>query len=372
MTDRTLLVLSDIEFGAGGLVDDFPHDDLVREILDGYASHPERVDLVLNGDTFDFLRTPLDGQFPAHVTSAIASAKLHRMAAAHAGFFDAVREFLAQGERRVHFVVGNHDAELLFPTIQATLSERCGAPDKVRFPGFFLRVGPVHIEHGSQLDPLFAMEPDHPFVGDPDDPILNLPWGTIALLSIWGEMKQELFALDRIKPRERLFELVPDARSLMLRQSWKYFSKEFPRDFRTDPLKHVTWAMLKEVAYRFLTADADVRIRERYVHALEASTARLFVIGHDHRPARVSVGGKTLLVCACMRNEYRVGPDSVMPTPVAKGGVEVQLSGDRIRRARLLEFAAPTPPPGHAPADVHEMQPLVRHYLDQLLHPPAG
>jgi UDP-2,3-diacylglucosamine pyrophosphatase LpxH len=370
MADRILLVLSDIEIGAGGLVDDFPHDELVREVLEGYAAEPGRVDLVLNGDILDFMRTSADGAFPSHVTSKVACEKLHAIAAAHAGFFAALRSFLDRPDRFVHFVIGNHDAELLFPGVQATIAELCGSADHVRFPGFFLRVGPVHIEHGSQLDPMFAMEPDRPFVGDPEDPILNLPWGTLALSSIWGLLKQDLFALDRIKPRARLFELIPDARRLMLRQSWNYFSREFPRGYRADPLKHVTWSMLKEVLYRFWTADADVAIRNRYLAALKASTARLYVIGHEHRAARLSIGGKTLFVCGCMRNEYRIDPKDDVPRPVPKGAVEIRLREGRIHHARALTFPAPEPPPGHVPRDVHEMLPTIRRYLDQLEHPP--
>ncbi len=369
MTDRILLVLSDIEMGAGGLADDFPHDDFLAEVIATHGSRLDpdlRVELVLNGDTLDFLRTSVSTGFPAHITAAIAVEKLDRITAAHPGVFAALRRFVASGDRRIHFIVGNHDAELLFPEVQAQLAGSCGGPSRVHFPGFEADFGPVHIEHGSQLDPLFRMATELPFVGEPERQILNLPWGSLALLSLWGLLKQELFALDRIRPRKRLFELLPDVRSLMLRQSWKYWSRDFWRDFSRDPLKHVTWAMIKEVTYRFLTADVDVDVRDRYCEAMAASAARLFIVGHEHRASRNHLGGKTLITSGCFRNEYLLDADSSQLRPADKGAVEVHLSGSRISATRMLRFPAPAPPPGHVPRDVLELAPLVKRYLDGL------
>lgn len=69
--DRLLVVLSDIEMGAGGAWDDFPHCDRLGELLLSYAGpeHANRaVDLVFNGDTFDLLKTNVDGAYPRHIT----------------------------------------------------------------------------------------------------------------------------------------------------------------------------------------------------------------------------------------------------------------------------------------------------------------
>lgn len=369
VTDRVIFVLSDIEMGPGGLADDFPHDDFLAEIIDGYGADLDRdlrVELVLNGDILDFLRTPAGDGFPAHITAELACEKLERIAAAHGPFFAALRRFLSSGDRMVTFIVGNHDPEILFPEVQVRLAQLCGVPERVHFPGFCVDIGPVHIEHGSQQDPMFQMAPDRPFVGTPERPILNLSWGALALLDIWVMLKQDLFALDRIKPRERLFELLPDAKSLMLKRSWRYWSRDFWRDFTRDPLKHVTWTMIKEVSYRFLTANADIVIQDRYREALETSPSELFIVGHEHHASRNVFGDKTLITSACMRNEYLLRPGTDTVRPADKGAVEVHLSGNRIVEDRLLSYAPPTPPPGHVPEHVRELQPLIQRYLDEL------
>ena len=130
--DRLLVVLSDVEMGAGGVLDDFPHSAWLAELLGSYNEKPYSgipVDLVFNGDTFDLLKTSVAGVWPRHVTEAVALAKLERILAAHPAFLEGVRAFLTGGDaqRRVHFVIGNHDAELAFPAVQRRLSQAIGA-----------------------------------------------------------------------------------------------------------------------------------------------------------------------------------------------------------------------------------------------------
>src|SRR5689334_16167221 len=82
-SDRLLVTLSDIEMGSGGPWDDFPHDDHLAELILSYAGSEHRdhaVDLVFNGDTFDLLKTSVDGAYPHHITPAVALAKLDRVA----------------------------------------------------------------------------------------------------------------------------------------------------------------------------------------------------------------------------------------------------------------------------------------------------
>ena len=115
--DRLLAIFSDVEMGTGGPLDDFPHPEFLAGLIDAYGAHPGRelaIDLVFNGDTFDFLKTPVADTFPRHITAELALSKLEAIASAHRPFFAAVRGFLggSSGERQVHFVVGNHDAEL--------------------------------------------------------------------------------------------------------------------------------------------------------------------------------------------------------------------------------------------------------------------
>jgi len=366
MTDRIIIVLSDIEMGVGGDDDDVQHEYLLAQIIDEHTQGLDadvQVDLVFNGDTFDLIGTPIEGRFPAHITSDLACQKLDQVLNAHTGYFARLRAFLAKDHRKVHFVVGNHDPELLFPAVQARLAELCGGSHRVNFPGFELEVGPVHIEHGSQLGSLFRIPPERPFIGDPDDPILNLPWGAMAVMSIWGRLRRDLGALDRIRPRKLLFEMLPGAKTLMLREAWRYWSHDFWRDFIGDPLKHVTWPMIKEIVHRFATANADIDLRHRYEDAIAASPARLFILGHEHRASRHSFGGKTLITSGCLRNEYVLDSDDGALRPAVKGAVKVRLSEDRIVEMQLLRLVPTDRSSGLAPAHLRDLAPVVERYL---------
>jgi len=162
--DHLVVVISDVEMGAGGVLDDFPDSAFIAELLEpsGRGAHAGMpVDVVFNGDTFDFLKTSVDGHYPRHVTEAIALAKLERIIGAHAAFFEGLRSFLTGSDapRRAHFIVGNHDAELVFDAGRRRIEEEAGVHG-IRFPGFALDFGDVHIEHGSQGDPMFQVDPE--------------------------------------------------------------------------------------------------------------------------------------------------------------------------------------------------------------------
>ena len=223
--DRLLVVMSDIEMGAGGETDDFPETDALGRLLLEYndaAYDQVAVHLVFNGDTFDFLKTPVDGDYPRHVDAVTALAKVSRVAAVHADFFAAVAEFLSRPDRHVSFVVGNHDAEIVFPEVQDELRRLCGGSPRVTFPGFSFDVGEVHIEHGSQADRMFRMDPDAPLLETDEGRILNLPWGSVALLEVAIPLHPMLHLLDRVRPRRKLFELMPEAKELLLGRYWRY------------------------------------------------------------------------------------------------------------------------------------------------------
>ena len=81
-----------------------------------------------------------------------------RVTTAHSGFFEHLRRFLRHdgAPRRVCFVTGNHDLELLFPEAQRLLRSICES--EIQFPGHSYRVGDVQIEHGFQADPLFTVD----------------------------------------------------------------------------------------------------------------------------------------------------------------------------------------------------------------------
>ena len=360
--DRLIVCFSDIEMGAGGLLDDFPHSDWFDALLATYDGVDVPVDLVLNGDTFDFLKTSVEGAWPRHVTAEVALAKVDRVARAHPTFFSGLRRFLSFPNRTVAFTVGNHDPELLFPEVQQALTALVDAP--LGFPGFAIDIGDAHFEHGSQVDEMFRMHPTDHFAEHQGRRVLRLPWGSVGILDVAMPLHPLVFDLDRVKPHRRVLELLPDLRSLLVHAYWRYWTGEYARSLYAgiDPLRTVSWTMLKEVSYRLITADPDVESAAHLIRLLDGDAGyRLVVVGHVHEAALVSRADRRLITTGCMRNEYVIDGEGAVVGALPKVWAQVWQRDGRTRASGLLESYGPPVPQGHAPVHVRDVLPRLAH-----------
>lgn len=370
--DRLVVAFSDIEMGAGGPFDDFPRSDFLADVIRGYGREPYRwlsVDLVFNGDTFDLLKTGFRGGYPHHVTREIALEKMAQVAKAHPAFFQAVREFLADdpGRRTASFVVGNHDMELFFPEVRAMLRELLGGANGVEFPGLSTSFGRLHVEHGSQHDPLFRIDPDRPLVeGRSGEKLLNLSWASVALLDVAIPLQPLLYHHDRLKPKELVLELIPEVRELLTSQFWSYWTKDYWRDFLggSDPLKTVSWTMLRELVRRLVSLDVDVTMGDELQRMLtDSDDLDVCVVGHQHEPAWWNHGAKKVLRTGCIRDEFAIEDRGAVQVPLNKTWAEVYMRDDEVVRSQLVESPAPARPRDTMPESIFEVVPLLRERL---------
>ncbi len=140
-------------------------------------------ELVLNGDIFDFDVPRPDGRDDTPHVEADAARRVDRILDDHPAFVDALAGLLARNHRVV-FVSGNHDVQLVFPSVRARIvarldeaaARRAGlrevgrravvsARGAVIFRAWFHRTRDgVHVEHGHQYDPYCATRyPQAPF-----------------------------------------------------------------------------------------------------------------------------------------------------------------------------------------------------------------
>jgi hypothetical protein len=371
-----LVVLSDIEMGAGGAEDDFPQTDDLGDLLLAYNEPPFRdvpLTVVFNGDTFDLLKTSLDGTYPTRITAEIAAAKLQRIKAAHRGFFERLQRLLAHdaGSRQLCFLPGNHDLELVFPEVQALLRGWCGDSGQLLFPGHAYRVGQVEIEHGTRGDPLFAVDEHAPFVSDKGELLLNLPWGTVALLEVAVPFSPIFYAVNRLKPRSAVLDQLPEVRDLLLGGFWRYWTRDYWRDYfaDADPMKQLSWTMLRETVYRLSTGDADVSMGDYYQRRLaNDDSLRLILVGHQHEPVWWSRGDRKVLRTGCFRNELTLGPKGVGYRQLPNVYAEVYLRGDKPLRSHLVEVDAPPLPADYMPASLHQVRAKAKALLERERH----
>ena len=165
----------------------FPDDDFAGLFERMHEeARGDALSVVFNGDLFDFDAPPvvdgavhLDG---APCTEAAAISTLELILADHSRFVDALGAMLAAGHEVV-FVSGNHDAQLSWPGVRASLTRVLLASarahemqgdaettlaDRIVFRSWFHRTSDgIHIEHGNQYDHYCAFRyPNEPFTAD--------------------------------------------------------------------------------------------------------------------------------------------------------------------------------------------------------------
>jgi UDP-2,3-diacylglucosamine pyrophosphatase LpxH len=159
-----ILILSDLHLANGqSILDGF--GDIQQAAFEGLTSaacgagpmgHADEVELVINGDCFDFLVTaPYDTGGVSDVSTSLE--KLQKIIAAHPSFFEALRSFIETPGRHVTFMTGNHDIELRFEKVRELIYTAIDGDlvkERVCFcPTRFYRPLPdIYIEHGNHYD----------------------------------------------------------------------------------------------------------------------------------------------------------------------------------------------------------------------------
>lgn len=181
--------------------------------------------LVLNGDVFDFLscvRTPspperrelgfdisgFERKYGLASSEQKAVWKLEQILGGHPGFFQALVDWIAAGQRLV-MIRGNHDLELFWPAVQARLREHFGARAAAMAGGptaaelaerfvmldwFYYEPGRIFVEHGHQYEEsncvpnlLHPVLPSSPTSGR--EPVLDYPSGSWFLQIVFNRLR---------------------------------------------------------------------------------------------------------------------------------------------------------------------------------------
>lgn len=173
-------------------------DDDVQRLLTWAADRSESpMELVLNGDIFDFDNiTEIPDSPPSDVNwlgelrgltseSWMSAFKISRIIDDHPVFFQALTQWVQDGHRLV-FVLGNHDLELHWPEVQKLVREALELEKQeqtqVRFcDWFYVSQGDTFITHGHQYDPYcVAHSPIDPLIRVHGRPRVQIPFGDLA------------------------------------------------------------------------------------------------------------------------------------------------------------------------------------------------
>lgn len=204
-----LLVISDFHLGKGkffkngqkNILEDFDEDERFVEFMDFYSSEKyrkEEIHLVFNGDIFNLLQIDTHGIFTHIIDEEVALYGLNQIIKGHPDFFESIRKFANTPNKKITYVIGNHDTGILFKKVQERLEEVIGI--KIEFT-FTMVMNGVHIEHGQRFEGINTVPNDKNFCEGPNGKqILNLPWGSLFCILVLPNLKKERPYLDKIRP----------------------------------------------------------------------------------------------------------------------------------------------------------------------------
>jgi UDP-2,3-diacylglucosamine pyrophosphatase LpxH len=213
-------VISDIHMGGK-----MPNFQILKETqrLAGYIGWVSKqcpagnVALVLNGDVFDTLAEGLSGYIA--VEQAVSTVERIMKDASFSGVWAALAGFVAAEQRTLIFIIGNHDIEMAFPTVQRLITRRLAGDDlsrqaRIEFSttgaGFTCMVGGarVYCTHGNEVDAWnYNRYEDLAKVGrrlnagrslDPKEWYPNA--GTRMVKEVMNEVKEKYKWIDLLKP----------------------------------------------------------------------------------------------------------------------------------------------------------------------------
>lgn len=255
------------------------------------------VDLIINGDYFDYLNVPVHGEFEEHITEDLAIYKTQAILNGHPKVMAALKRFASRPGKRIQYLVGNHDAELFFPKVRELITRAWDSEG--RFPSPHIEViadrdriideAGVEIRHGNQYEGGNAMDFKEPFIKDTHDeqqkPFLKLPWGSIYVLKIINRLKWERPYVDKVRPVKVFvlfgFILHPVFTFKFVLYSGYYFIKT-----RLEAIfSHRRLGFKKMLGYLHqefkLFQDLEDEARKILT---EKPEIKLVVFGHTHRP----------------------------------------------------------------------------------------
>lgn len=216
------LVVSDLHLGTGhrrGIFnpfEDFYEDDKFVEFLQFYMEDYGRgksIELILDGDILDMMKVQIGEEevFSDEITEEIAQHKARQCLAGHPRICQMLSTFLDRSGTHITVIPGNHDIELLLPSVQkvfreviapGTLSGRLRFIDQT--PVYSLPEG-IQIHHGHMFEAHLQFDYGELMAKRRDEaPIFNLPWGSLLALRVVIPHKKERHFIDHVYPLKRL------------------------------------------------------------------------------------------------------------------------------------------------------------------------
>ncbi len=331
---KTILVISDIHLGAGAYVkgvknflEDFHYDEEMVEFLHYYSSgdfDKREVELIINGDLFDLLAVPFVEFFDDEFWSEEAALeKLKIIFEAHPEVMQAFRDFLSKKNKKIVFIIGNHDGELALPRLQEFLLDQF--PEDIR-DNFIIKceIGGeyephqgVLLKHGHEYEVAHQFDPKSSVVTDEEGMRYFIPpWGSYYVTRVINKFKEDRGHINAVRPIKKaminglIYDTIFTIR-FILSNAFYFTMVRFISFFKQGvSAKEVIKQSLGELElfgdYEELTR--DVFEKREDIHCL--------IVGHTHEPIhRTYVDGTTFINTGTWTDMYHLDWGKNRPSP---------------------------------------------------------
>lgn len=284
------VVISDLHIGKGRILEngglnsleEFYYGEKLIEFLHYYSTslyRDDEVELIINGDFFNFLQVDYRGHFLTVVTEGVALEVLKSIVRGHEKVFKAFAEFAARPGKSITYIVGNHDQAMLWPGCRNYLNQVFGTSVKYKNIVYFF--DGVHIEHGHMHEAANRMDPKKFFLKkDLPEPILNFPFGSYFFVEHVLKVKQKHPHIDKIRPFSKMIRwaLLNETWSMVqifFMTIWYFIRTALVSDPRKAwPLRRIIQVILESAIFPDLSEAARKVLQDERVHTV--------IFGHSH------------------------------------------------------------------------------------------
>jgi predicted phosphodiesterase len=325
---KEVIVLGDIEIGAGNLTDDFISDKAISELFVELSKRPHSVDLILNGDTFDFLKCPIFKKnrfiYPRYITEEVSLSKLSLMYYAHQRFFTGLKEFVKNKKNKLYFTFGNHDYDIVYNGVQKEIKSFLGSSSNIFFKMKYQQ-NKIHVEHGHQYDLLNRTNLHKLLIHYKGKQILNLSFVSLSVISKFLGMKEDHPFMERVFPRLTLFSFHRQILRKLTVKSFIYFIKSlfyYPFRYYSDPTYSFPRDLVRKFIFKLMKFDWDVDNIVDFFKGRKSNT-KIYVLGHVHEKYTEEKRGKVIIHPGSWRDEYDLDDKTRKLIPRSKRYVQI-------------------------------------------------
>ena len=300
--EKTILVISDIHLGAGDIVggkknilEDFHNDQDLIDFFSYYSSgvyNSSPVELIINGDFFDFLAIPFIEYFDDEFWSEEAALEKFKMIAnAHKEVLESLKIFLGKKDKSLVYVIGNHDGEFLFESLRENFLNLFQEKDrnKIKFllekNGEYCPGQGIIIKHGHEYEIANQIDLDSSIIiGAGGRKYFLPPWGSYYVTRVINKFKEERSYINQVRPIKKfiisgmIYDTLFTLR-FILANLYYIFMVRFILYFKYSKNIHEIFTNMKKELKLF--QDSESLVEDFFE---ERKDIRILIMGHTHDP----------------------------------------------------------------------------------------